>query len=461
MAILKHDRGRSRWLAVVVIAFLALSLRAQSGGRAFIAAQDQRTIDGIYRGMIGGAEVVVELRGPLQGEHAKHYAHAGDKDTYPIHGSYFYRRHGVSIELVGTPLGDGVAGLREYKRKDAERDEFTAEWRLSWSASASGCGEGNAGDAAKGSSTPARQNRAVRGPGCAPVKATGTFCKYDPEDSGRAEFPSAPACKRPLKILLTRVSRALTPGAKYKPHSGNTYYDLLLDFPLQESPEIQVSPEVAYRMRTDPRFKVSRPRLTRFPDTGVMARINRDLNSNFTESRLQAAETLSEGESGGFEAFYEETASGNFSLPYVFSFLVETQSFTGGAHPNEGGYSLNYDLRTGKRFELEEAFQTSPGSKDSSGPILAKLYLRHYVKPPEKDAPPDTDCGKVVREKLSLGGFRPLLFLNQDGLAIEPPLPHVLIACGPSVTVPFGELRPYVRKESPLGPLVEERSEKK
>src|SRR5260370_14195462 len=112
-------------------------------------------------------------------------------------------------------------------------------------------------------------------------KATGTFCKCD------LSQPSASAGPR-QKISLTRVSQKLTPDSSwqnYKANSGNSYYDLLLDFPLQQGPEIQASPQIAYSMRTDPRFTVSLPRLTRFPTPAVMARINPDLDAALTDNR--------------------------------------------------------------------------------------------------------------------------------------------------------------------------------
>jgi hypothetical protein len=413
--------GGSRLKVVAgVLAFLALPLHAQNSGGA-------RSVDGIYRGTIGNQEIVVELRGPLDGEHGENYADAGDDKTYPIQGSYFYRRHGVSIKLVGTPLGNGVVRLREY-RHVVRDDEFTAEWRLTMQ-------EG---------------------------KAKGTFCKCDLSHPPASAAPPQPG--QQLQISLTRVSQHLTPDSgpeDYKPNSGDTYNDLLLDFPLQEGPEIQVSPEIAYRMRTDSRFKVSRPRLTRFPNAAVMERINRDLNADLTQSRLRAAEVLSGGEFGGrFGGIYDEKTTVNFFLPHVLSFVVETQWFSGGAHPNEGGYSIDYDLHTGKRVDLEEAFRTSPENEAESGAILAKLYLRHYVKPPREEAPPDIDCEEIVRQRISEKDepFRPILYLSRKGLVIEPPLPHMVQDCGPPVTVAYSELRPYVQRGSILRFLVDART---
>jgi len=405
-------RGMAGLLAGIV--FLALPLNAQNGA-------GDRSVDGIYSGTIGDQQIVVELRGTLEGKYGENYANAEDSHTYPIRGSYFYRRHGVSIELLGTPLGDSALRLREYRHIVAA-DEFTAEWRITMR-------EG---------------------------KATGTFCKCD---LGR---PSASAEPR-LNISLTRVSKELSPDSgweNYKPNSGNTYYDLLLDFPLQPGREIRVGPQVTYRMRTDARFRVSRPQLMRFPKAAVMAEINRDLDADLTHNRLWAAAVLSGGESGArFGGIYDEKTTVNVFLPHILSVLVETEWFSGGAHPNEGGYSLNYDLHTGKRFDLEEAFQTSPGNEAESGAVLAELYLRHYVKPPAGEAAVD-DCEKIVSESVSRKDvpFRPLLYLSKEGLAIEPPLPHAVQACGPGVTVPYRELQPFVKSGSPLRSLVDARA---
>ncbi len=423
-----HKRsGRSSLRAVVGvlagIVFLALPLPAQNSH-----GTGTRSVDGIYRGTIGAQEIVVELRGPLYGDHAENYADARDHQTYPIEGYYFYRRHGVSIDLVGTPQGDGILRLREYRQPGFRRDaEFTADWRLTM-------GEG---------------------------KATGIFCKCD------LSQPSASAGPR-QKISLTRVSQKLTPDSSwqnYKANSGNTYFDLLLDFLLQQGPEIQVSPEVAYSMRTDPRFKVSLPRLTRFPNAAVMARINRDLDADLTDNRLWAAAVLSGGEfSGTFGGSYDEKTTVNFFLPDVLSLLVETQWYSGGAHPNEGGYGHNYDLHTGKRFEIEEALQTSSGgaAEAQSAAILAKLYLRHYVKPAPGEAPVD-NCEEIVREIVSGKDvpFGPLLYLSQKGLVIDPPLPHMVRACGPAVTVPYRELRSFVKRGTILRLLVDARTANK
>lgn len=88
------------------------------------------SIEGVYLGTIGKQTVVLEMSQILAGERRENYANASDSRTYPIRGIYFYRRHGVSIQLVGLPLPDGSLRLREYKQLIGGTDEFSAEWRL-------------------------------------------------------------------------------------------------------------------------------------------------------------------------------------------------------------------------------------------------------------------------------------------------------------------------------------------
>jgi len=405
------------------IGFLGLPLHAENNIRASVGS-----VDGIYRGTIGNQEIVVEISGPLDGEHGENYADADDLQTYPIQGSYFYRRHGVSIDLVGTPLGKGVVRMRE-----SWDDEFTAEWRLT-----------------------------MRG-----GRATGIFCRCDLSQR-------TAATGRLPKISLKRVSRKLTPDSgweQYKPHSGNTYYDLLLDFPLQHGPEIHVNQEIAYAMRTDARFKISEPRLTRLPRPHAMAGINRDLDAEFAQNRLSAAAACSPGpQVVNCVGFYSTTTAVSVFPPDILSILVEFKWFSGGVHPGEGGYSINYNLHTGKRFTLQDAFQTSSASsaKAEVAGVLAKLYLRHYVKPHVDRRTyaklsvqaARRDCEQVVRQSMSRKDepFSPLLYLSQKGLVIEPILAHGDSECGPPVTVPYCELRPFVKRGSTLRLLIDART---
>lgn len=411
------------------------SLRAAAGLALLTALRsapllaDDRpgAIDGIYEGIIGHQQVVVEISQPFAGERGTNYDDPHDSRTYPVRGSYFYRLYGVSIQLAGMTLEDGSLRLREYRKLGSLPYEFPSEWRLRFDDD----------------------------------KATGHFSKCD----------LSAACKPAgtlLKIALRRVSRKLSPPEEwedYKPHTGNTYYDLLLDFPLEIGPENEVTAAIAYRMRADTRFQVSRPQLTRFPDARIMARINSDLDRDFTDTRLSAAADLTGGLLGGMEGgSYDEIVSVNVAPPIVLTLLITFSWYSGGAHPNEGAYTVNYDLHTGKRFTLENSFRASGGSTDEEdiATVLARLYRRHYVKPPPTAAPEDCD---IVFERNTSGdisrteAFSPrnaTLFMAKNGLLIIPLFQsRPDSGCAPPITVPYTELIPYVRKHTLLRTVVE------
>lgn len=384
-----------------------------------MADNQPASIDGIYRGTIGRQQVVVEMGLVLPRSTDPNDGTSRDRRTYPIEGRYFYRRHGVDIHLVGMPLEDGAYRLREYKRFGDPWDEFGSEWRLAISGG----------------------------------QATGIFCKCD---LSQVPSHSVPV----LKIHLKRVSRHF-----YKEFDPDPVFERLrLDFPLKNGTEIRVNHEIAYRIQTDPRFTVARPQLTQFPDLRVMARINAEMAAELNLDRLKAAGNLSEAQletsNGGF---YDERTTVNFFPPQVLSLRVDRGWYWGGAHPNYSGYTLNYDLRTGKHFSLKNAFQTRTGSTAEAdvAAVLARLYRRHYIEPPRIVAA--EDCDVVLRRIISntedlVEGFSPddgILFMTSKGLVISPIFKYAFIGCAPDITVPYNEVRPFVRKRSMLRWVVE------
>jgi hypothetical protein len=378
------------------------------------SADDLSRINGIYRGTIGQEQVVLEMGARPAGKEAGNTGDSQDPKVYPIEGRYFYRQHGVDIHLVGMSLGDESIRLREYRR--VPDDEFTAEWRLN-----------------------------VQGD-----RAAGTFCKCDLGE------PSRPAGSL-LKVSLRRISHEFHSESEMA--EPGLYEQLLLDFPLASGPEIKVNEEIGYEMQSDSRFKVSRPRLMRFPDSAVMTRINREMAGELKEDRLHAAANLSEAQFGAaLGGFYDEKVTVTFLPPYILSILVYRSWFWGGAHPNIDYYVDNYDLRAGKRFDLNSAFKTAGGgtAEEQLAEVLAKLYMRHYVNPPPLSAP--EDCSQVLRRIISdhqtlVEWFSPqkvTLFLAQDGLVVFPASPYAYIGCSSDNPIPYNELTPFVRKNTPF-----------
>ncbi|HEY6351980.1 MAG TPA: hypothetical protein VI636_21505 [Candidatus Angelobacter sp.] len=382
------------------------------------------SINGIYRGTIGREQIVLEMGvEPPSGDNQS-TGDSRDRKTYPIEGRYFYRRYGVDIRLVGMPLGDESFRLREYRR--VPDDEFSAEWRLK-----------------------------VQGD-----RAVGTFCKCEMGDPSKPPGPL-------LKISLRRVSPEFY--REFEAKDQDSYHEMLLDFPLTSGPEIEASTEIAYRMQSDPRFGVIRLQLTRFPDAGVMARINREMARELKWDRWRAAANLSEGQFGaGVGGFYDESVSVNFFLPDVLSVLVDQAWYWGGAHANQSTYSLNYSLHTGKRFRLDQALQSSAGGASAKdvAVLLGNLYLQHYVKPSDAYGGPyekpsgevvQMDCKEIIRESTSGKDepFSATLYLSEKGLVIAPALSYIQKECGPPITIPYRELRPFVKPHSMLRLVVD------
>lgn len=393
---------------------LAIFLFAMASFARELPSDDRsKSVNGIYRGTLGREQIVVEIGEVPANAANENNGDTEDQTTYPIRGRYFYRRYGVDIPLVGMWLADGSLRLREYKRRFV--DKFTAEWRLTFK-----------GD-----------------------QAYGKFCKCDLSDASAYEKPLQ-------KISLKRISREF----HWLDGSGPDLYDtMVLDFPLVDGPEIQVSPEISDVMRSDPRFKVSRPHLTRFPDATVMGRINHDMVAELRWDRRQATANLSQAQKEAtLGGFYDETTTVSFFPPYVLSILVYRSWYWGGAHPNINYYVDNYDLRTGKRFDLNNAFKTASGNtaEEELAEVLAKLYMRNYVKPPPQSAP--EDCGQMLRRITSdqqslVEWFSPqhaTLFLAQDGLMVIPAAPYAFSGCSSGNPIPYNELTPFVRKNTPF-----------
>jgi hypothetical protein len=381
-----------------------------------LAAQDSTgSINGIYKGIIGRQAVVAEIGVVAEADAGRGNPDTADGAAGSVEGRYFYRRHGVDIRLAGRRLEDGTLVLREYRLPGGFDDELAPEWRLT-----------------------------IRG-----SSANGAFCKCDSSRQSKHAMGT-------LTIHLRRVSQQFHP--QFDPNADTVYDRLLLDFPLQDGPEIMVDPHIAYVMRSDPRFGVARPRLTRLPDEVVMARINADMATELNWDRLKAAGTLSEAReevsSGGF---YDELTTVNFFPPAVMSARVGRSWYWGGAHPNNSGNSENYDLRSGKRFSLRNALRTARGSKaeEDVAAMLARLYKRHYVKPPRTAAA--EDCYVVLNRVISDGdlvdAFSPndgILFMSHEGLVISPIFKYADSGCAPDITVPYSEVRPFVRTDSLL-----------
>jgi hypothetical protein len=106
-----------------------------------------------------------------------------------------------------------------------------------------------------------------------------------------------------------------------------------------------------------------------------------------------------------------------------------------------------YDLRTGAVLDLKDFFQAQDrsaileGGAVPDGPthdLLIKLYRRRWARPRDLKA---DECG--VDDFTSDTTLK--IYFDHAGLVIVPELAHAIAGCGPRVTIPYQELRPFLR----------------
>ena len=390
------ERIRSKvslaWIPILAVGVLCSLGQAQSDKTG--------AIDGVYRGTIGKRQIVLEIGAPKK----PHERFSDNGPAAEVMGWYFYRQHGVGILLEGSFLEDGSLRLHEYSSQFGERKRNGAEWRL-WF-------QGNAG--------------------------AGFFCRCDVRRQTRSANPD-------LKISLARVSEPDDPVRTL----DKLYDDLLLDYPLRSSAEIMVNAKAGYVIQADERFKVGLPQLTHFPDAKVMERVNSDLARKLKQTRLDAAACL-EG-SGQKDGMWDESVRVAVFSDTILSIVRQTgYDCVGTVHPDAATEAFVYDMRTGAALDLKDFFEgqdTSAVLEDGAVPqgpthdLLMELYRRHYVKPRDCDSAGDF----TVDNFDSTTTLK--IYFDHTGLVISPELPHAIAGCGPEITIPYQELRPFLRKE--------------
>lgn len=396
---------------VLLLAGAPGGLAAQGAKKAGASAAPAAIFQGIYTGTLGDQRIVLEIGAAGKDRDKSLWADYVEK--LPIEGRYFYRRHGVGILLEGEPLGDGSVRLKEY----GERKLSGAEWKISFS-----------------------QGR-----------ATGFFCKCD---------ASHPPASGELKIALTRISRAFDPRLVWQEDFDDmpdlAYYDLLLDFPEKIGPEVRVNDEIAYVERSDKRLGAWGFRLTRFPDQAVMKKINDLMDSHFYYYRLKGAQVAQGDDFGGGEVSRGDEVK--FLSRDFLSVLDWSAVWLSGAlHPDNSVRVDVYNMRTGEAFDFTQFFlppeelaareeksdgEDEPAETDPLQRALGELYLKFDTR----------DDMKSCDEDLIRSG--PLIdpYFTSKGMAL---LSGHVRECGDAVIVPYKEILPLIRKDSPFRPAVE------
>lgn len=190
------------------------------------------------------------------------------------------------------------------------------------------------------------------------------------------------------------------------------------------------------------------PRLTRFPDAAVMARVNADLAAKEKANAADYKECLSDlHDSGGKPD--GDTWSVSVSVTYLsahfLSVGVTSSSYCGGAYPNNGIETpVTYDLSTGSAIDWKTAFK--PGFLTDR---LNALYRAAYPKNA------DAECRKLVRDQPPFGIADDAIFRIDagKGLVVLPDFPHAVQACAQEVPLPLAGIAPYLKNATLLNEL--------
>lgn len=189
------------------------------------------------------------------------------------------------------------------------------------------------------------------------------------------------------------------------------------------------------------------PRLTRFPDAKVMARVNADLAAKEKANAADYRECLSDlHDSGGKPdgGTWSVSVSVTYLSAHFLSVGVTSSNYCGGAYPNNGIETpVTYDLSTGSAIDWKTAFK--PGFVTDR---LNALYRAAY-----KTA--DADCRSLVHDQPPFGIADDAIFRIEagKGLVVLPDFPHAVQACAQEVTLPPAKIAPYLKNATLLNEL--------
>jgi hypothetical protein len=177
------------------------------------------------------------------------------------------------------------------------------------------------------------------------------------------------------------------------------------------------------------KFDIGWVRLTeRFPDAAVRARVNRDLEREARSHMCRA------GDGRHLEAEF------SMEVSYRSSRLlgVSTVEFVycGGAYPTHGTRGLMYDLRTGRRIEVEAEMADSAA------------YRRFRDARVEAARPADAEDCPHAGESWSY-----IYILKPGNLSVTQDFPNMIQACAYETLIPHADLIRYLKPASPLRAL--------
>ncbi|MBB1626199.1 hypothetical protein [Achromobacter sp. UMC71] len=378
----------------------------------------------VYAGKLQGAgDVVMELD-----------SQAAADGT--VSGRYFYPKHGVDIPLKGTPQAlNEPRTYYEIKESGGDPESDAAPPAATWSGKRDAAGyEGKWVDARTGKARSFKLRRVA---------------EYDPG----ALAPDA------VQAVTDAISGGVGSGIDV-----NAGIDLrhapyetlkLAGYAVPVGHDIG-NANVAYRLWRDPRTKFSYPRLSRHPDPQVLLRINHLLEQRHWQMNLAAlgcmAMIYTDGNpaAGTLGSYDDENITVDWLSTALMTVTESGSLYCGGAHPDNHFDPYTFDLLRGEYLDWNRIFDAYVPVDDglrTASPALLALMEKARAPLAAQDAKGAADgeslegCSDVWPSYLALSVASPgELVLSVSGIG------HAMGVClGPHATVPFQDLRPYLK----------------
>jgi hypothetical protein len=179
------------------------------------------------------------------------------------------------------------------------------------------------------------------------------------------------------------------------------------------------------------------PRLIRFPDKALMAKVNSAIDQKTSEFGC---------EGGGKGSYYRVRSRVEYADNKLFSIYATAAYYCGGPYPtNDSNVSLTFDLRTGSLVEFEDLFANYERDREQ---ILKTIFARQIAaserlvasgKSREESCEGDPELYSLEHLKNSEYAFN----LSRAGLRIQPLWPHAIESCATLTAVSYGSLAKF------------------
>jgi Deacetylase PdaC len=264
---------------------------------------------------------------------------------------------------------------------------------------------------------------------------------------GQLELSEAGAGKRTTgKFICEREPKTFGPDVECewsRPDGTGQALVVLYDQHLALTKGFDIVPKIIVDRKAH--VTVSYPQLV-----GATTPAVTDLNSlitSFVQKSIKAFNRDASGRQNSFDANYNVL----MATDEIVSIEMEDYSDTGGAYPNTGFWTLNYDLQANKQLDLQDIFQPKADFKTTIAAYVARDINRRAEQIEREEArregrkPEKRDEPVMTAEQLpQIHGWA----LSSKGLAIYFDFPHA-IAVFDKTIVPYSVVRAQLRLDGP------------